>query len=60
MIMEKLLEFAKERGDKIKKVSNKTLALPFDLIRIENIISKSDIDENRLVSQGIQRISNKY
>ncbi len=60
MIMEKLLEFAKEDGDKIKKVSNKTLVLPFDLIRIENIMSKSDIDENRLVSQGIQRISNKY
>ncbi|WP_195604283.1 hypothetical protein [Clostridium tyrobutyricum] len=37
------MEFAKERGDKIKKVSNKTLALPFDLIRIENIMSKSDM-----------------
>ncbi|WP_039656974.1 TetR/AcrR family transcriptional regulator [Clostridium tyrobutyricum] len=50
MIMEKLMEFARERGDKIKKVSNETLMLPFDLIRIENIMRKSDIDENRLVS----------
>lgn len=50
MIMEKLMEFARERSDKIKKVSNETLMLPFDLIRIENIMRKSDIDENRLVS----------
>jgi AcrR family transcriptional regulator len=50
MIMKKLLEFARERGDKIKKVSNETLVLPFDLIRIENILRKNDIDEDRLAS----------
>ena len=50
MIMEKLLEFAKERGDKIKKVSNETLVLPFDLIRIENVMWKSEIDESSLAS----------
>ncbi len=50
MIMKKLLEFAKERGDRIKKVSNETLVLPFDLIRIENILRKNDIDEDRLAS----------
>jgi AcrR family transcriptional regulator len=50
MIMKKLLEFAKERGDRIKKVSNETLVLPFDLIRIENVMWKSEIDESRLAS----------
>ena len=50
MIMKKLLEFARERGDKIKKVSNETLLLPFDLIRIENVMWKSEIDESRLAS----------
>ncbi|WP_243276263.1 TetR/AcrR family transcriptional regulator [Clostridium tyrobutyricum] len=50
MIMKKLLEFARERGDKIKKVSNETLVLPFDLIRIENVMWKSEIDESRLAS----------
>ncbi|WP_039653307.1 TetR/AcrR family transcriptional regulator [Clostridium tyrobutyricum] len=50
MIMKKLLEFARERGDKIKKVSNETLLLPFDLIRIENVMWKSEIDESSLAS----------
>ncbi|WP_147566759.1 TetR/AcrR family transcriptional regulator [Clostridium tyrobutyricum] len=50
MTMRKLLGFAKERGDRIKKVSNETLVLPFDLIRIENVMWKSEIDENRLES----------
>ncbi|MCL2833977.1 MAG: TetR/AcrR family transcriptional regulator [Treponema sp.] len=33
-IMEKLIKFAKERGEKIKPLSEKTLRLPFELIRM--------------------------
>lgn len=46
-VMRKLLEFAKNR-EKIKKVSDETLTLPFDLIRIENILRKDAIDTKRL------------
>lgn len=46
--MRKLLGFAKARGEKIKEVSDATLTLPFDLIRVENLLRKDDIDKNRL------------
>jgi len=47
-IMRKLLGFAKNRGEKIKEVSDATLTLPFDLIRVENLLRKDVIDANRL------------
>lgn len=48
LVMRKLLGFAIARGEKIKKVSNTTLTLPFDLIRVEYLIRKDVIDEKRL------------
>ena len=48
LVMRKLLAFAKSRGEKIKKVSDATLTLPFDLIRVENLLSKDIIDRKRL------------
>ena len=36
------------QGGKIKEVSDATLTLPFDLIRVENLLRKDDIDKNRL------------
>jgi len=47
-VMRKLLEFAKKRGEVIKEVSDETLTLPFDLIRMENILRQDGIDEKRL------------
>jgi AcrR family transcriptional regulator len=47
LTMRKLLGFAKARGEKIKEVSDATLTLPFDLIRIENLLRKN-IGTNRL------------
>ena len=48
LIMRKLLGFAKNRGEKIKNVSDATLTLPFDLIRVENLLRKNVIDTKRL------------
>ncbi|MFH7817771.1 TetR/AcrR family transcriptional regulator [Neobacillus thermocopriae] len=48
LVMRKLLQFAKNRGEKIKEVSDATLTLPFDLIRVENILRKDGIDTKRL------------
>jgi len=48
MIMRKLLGYAKGRGEKIKSVSDATLTLPFDLIRVENLLRKDAIDAKRL------------
>lgn len=48
LVMRKLLGFAKNRGEKIKEVSDVTLTLPFDLIRVENLLRKDVIDRNRL------------
>lgn len=48
LVMRKLLQFAKNRGEKIKEVSDATLTLPFDLIRVENILWKDGIDTKRL------------
>jgi len=48
LVMRKLLAFAKSRGEKIKKVSDATLTLPFDLIRVKNLLSKDIIDRKRL------------
>ena len=41
LVMRKLLDFAKARGEKIKEVSDATLTLPFDLIRVENLLRKT-------------------
>lgn len=46
LTMRKLLELAKSRGDKIKEVSDMTLTLPFDLIRVENIVHKDMVGTN--------------
>lgn len=48
LVMRKLLNFAKNRGEKIKEVSEATLTLPFDLIRAENILRKDRINKKRL------------
>lgn len=48
LVMKKLLDFAKARGEKIKEVSDATLTLPFDLIRVENLLRKKAIDAKRL------------
>ncbi len=45
--MRKLLENAKSRGEKIKKVSDITLSLPFTLIRMENLMDKN-VDSKRI------------
>lgn len=50
LVMKKLLNFAKARGEKIKEVSDTTLTLPFDLIRVEHLLRKDVFDENRLES----------
>lgn len=48
LTMRKLLGYAKSRGEKIKEISDMTLTLPFDLIRLENILHKDVIDAHRL------------
>jgi len=48
LVMRKLLGFAKNRGEKLKGVSNATLTLPFDLIRVENLLRKDAIDAKRI------------
>ncbi len=48
LIMRKLLGFAKSRGDKIKEVSDMTLAMPFDLVRIANLWHKDEIGADQL------------
>ncbi|UXC22792.1 TetR/AcrR family transcriptional regulator [Heyndrickxia coagulans] len=48
LVMQKLLGFAKARGEKIKEVSETTLTLPFDLIRVEYLMRKGVIHEKRL------------
>lgn len=48
LVMRKLLGFAKARGEKIKEVSDTTLPLPFDLVRVENFMHKGTVDVNRL------------
>jgi AcrR family transcriptional regulator len=47
MVMQKLLKNAKLRGEKIKKVNDITLTLPFNLIRMENLMYKN-VDSNRI------------
>ena len=47
MVMQKLLKNAKSRGEKIKMVSDITLTLPFNLIRLENLMYKN-VDSNRI------------
>ena len=47
IVMQKLLKNAKSRGEKVKKVSDITLALPFNLIRMENLLYKN-VDSNRI------------
>jgi AcrR family transcriptional regulator len=49
LVMKKLLNNAKSRGENIKEVSDITLFLPFNLLRMENIIYRNTVDENRLV-----------
>ena len=47
MVMQKLLKNARSRGEKIKMVSDITLTLPFNLIRMENLMHKN-VDSNRI------------
>ena len=47
MVMQKLLRNAESRGEEIKKVSDITLTLPFNLIRMENLMHKN-VDSNRI------------
>ncbi|AJH00615.1 MULTISPECIES: TetR/AcrR family transcriptional regulator [Clostridium] len=46
--MRALLKLAKARGEQIKDVSNQTLSLPFDLIRMEYIMYNNVVDAERL------------
>ncbi len=48
LTMRKLLEFAKARGEKIKEVSDISLTLPFELIRIKYMMSKDLADAEQL------------
>ncbi len=47
-IMNKILDFAKSRGEKINEVDAEILSLPFDLIRAENLFRKSQINKGRI------------
>jgi AcrR family transcriptional regulator len=49
LVMKKLLKNAKSRGEKIKKVSDTTLTLPFNLIRLENLMYRN-VDSSRIAS----------
>lgn len=44
----KILTNAEKRGEKIKKTSQITLMLPYDLIRTENLIRPTNISKKRL------------
>jgi len=46
--MKTILKNAKSRGENINKTSDVTLMLPFDLIRIENLVRMQGIDNKRL------------
>lgn len=48
-VMKKLLKNAKSRGENIKEVSDTALSLPFNLLRMENILYRNTVDKNRLV-----------
>lgn len=48
LTMRKLLEFAKARDEKIKEVSDISLTLPFELIRIKYMMGKDLIDAEQL------------
>jgi AcrR family transcriptional regulator len=46
--MQKLLEFAKNRGEAVKEVSDTTLVLPFNLLRMEYMFSLETVDESKI------------
>ncbi|MVM31751.1 TetR family transcriptional regulator [Spirosoma sp. HMF4905] len=46
--MKDLLKQAQSRGEKVREVSIITLMLPFDLIRMENLIRMGNIDQSRI------------
>jgi AcrR family transcriptional regulator len=46
--MKTIMNNAQSRGENIKTTSGVTLMLPFDLIRIENLVRMQGIDDNRL------------
>lgn len=48
LTMKKLIMFAQTRGEKIREISPLTLTLPFDLIRIENILHQTVMDAKHL------------
>jgi len=45
LLMEKLLGFAKARGEKFKPLSETALTLPFDLIRVGFLWERRPIDQ---------------
>jgi len=47
-MMRKIVAFAQTRGEKIKHLSPRTLALPFDLIRMDNLLYRTAIDAKHL------------
>lgn len=49
-VTENILTNAERRGEKIKKVTQISLMLPYDLIRIENLIRPNNITKKRLMS----------
>ena len=48
LIMRKLLRFAKARSEKIKEVSDISLTLPFELMRIKYMMGKDLVDGEQL------------
>ena len=47
-VMRRLLEFAKNRGEAVKELSDTTLILPFNLLRLEYMFSLEVVDEKKL------------
>ena len=47
-VMLKLLEFSKNRGEAVKEVSNTTLGLPFNLLRLEYMFSLDIVDDEKI------------
>lgn len=46
-VMRKIVAFAQARGEKIRDLSPRTLTLPFDLVRIDNLLYRT-VDEEHL------------
>ena len=48
LAIRKVLDFARMRGDKVKNVSEFALRLPFDMIRMQYLLLRTEIDARQL------------